>query len=757
MGILYSKTGAEDAPDFQSAEAYVHTILDCYHGIMNIYPLEGDEKIEKEVMLILNDACIRKITPHLRRIFSDCECVFEEVWAAKVIAATSVDEGNRALHSLPLLYLYDFLIAMEWNAQEGQAVSFHLVERYASEYDAVYFAALVGSMCEEKESLLLGVVSRMRKGAILITRSTYSLKQLAYPAIEPTSLRLKERLQLILTVHGYGELEGCDRLGKVCHFQQGRRTTGVASPSDSKNRRIDLREAKLDRLLAQSRSATASEGSIDEKSTASAPTQPEDVIGKGHLTIDAANRLLHEYRTTLMPYCPFVIIPPQATATALRKEKPFLFLTILTAALYDNMPLQRTLELEVKRAISHSMIFDGPATFEMLQGILVHLAWCQYHSRPRRFSQYLHLGISIITDLQLDRAPEDRFWRTRVNFDGEADQNAISWGREERRAVIGFFWFSSGISQILQKRSSFSYIPYLEASCELLASDAEYNSDCHLLHIVQLQRLSEKILLISSQHASENHHADTLEYYYRELRSELDLYRAQLPFMLTENHLLFMQFHTVELYLCQVILFDYKPSAQHPRHDSPFQVESLRMGLTAARTLLEFYISLPLRREVAFNNAGWIQLGFAVTLACKLVVAASEPSIHPHTADLTRSLNLSNMLSRCVLRIQALVTSHMDARGDRDVFYHYEKRLIRAQWWFENRTLSRSQQNESFTVAMDGSSDPSIAQMPSEEGLEGYPTIPRDEFDFQWPGLFPSPAFDDLFAGWMTQGPAAFE
>lgn len=52
MGILYSKTGAEDAPDFQSAEAYVHTILDCYHGIMNLYPLEGDEKIEKEVMLV---------------------------------------------------------------------------------------------------------------------------------------------------------------------------------------------------------------------------------------------------------------------------------------------------------------------------------------------------------------------------------------------------------------------------------------------------------------------------------------------------------------------------------------------------------------------------------------------------------------------------------------------------------------------------------------------------------------------------------
>lgn len=68
---------------------------------------------------------------------------------------------------------------------------------------------------------------------------------------------------------------------------------------------------------------------------------------------------------------------------------------------------------------------------------------CQYHSKPRRFSQYLHLGISLITDLQLDRPPEHRFWRTRVDFDSELDRESISWGREEKRAVIGFFYLSS--------------------------------------------------------------------------------------------------------------------------------------------------------------------------------------------------------------------------------------------------------------------------------------------------------------------------
>jgi nicotianamine synthase len=50
-----------------------------------------------------------------------------------------------------------------------------------SGFDAVYFNATVGSTVWEKESILLDVVGRMRKGAHMVTRSTYSLKTMAYP------------------------------------------------------------------------------------------------------------------------------------------------------------------------------------------------------------------------------------------------------------------------------------------------------------------------------------------------------------------------------------------------------------------------------------------------------------------------------------------------------------------------------------------------------------------------------------------------
>lgn len=100
-----------------------------------------------------------------------------------------------------------------------------------------------------------------------------------------------------------------------------------------------------------------------------------DVIDKGLLSMEAATLLFDEFRANLAPHCPFVVIPPHLTPEALRREKPFLFFAILTAALYDNMPMQRIFESEIKKAISHRMIFDGTITFEVLQGLLIYITW----------------------------------------------------------------------------------------------------------------------------------------------------------------------------------------------------------------------------------------------------------------------------------------------------------------------------------------------------------------------------------------------
>lgn len=62
--------------------------------------------------------------------------------------------------------------------------------------------------------------------------------------------------------------------------------------------------------------------------------------------------LIKKFRTTVTPHFPFVIIPSHTTAEELRQEKHFLFLVILAAAAHGDLPLQRILGQEVKKAIS---------------------------------------------------------------------------------------------------------------------------------------------------------------------------------------------------------------------------------------------------------------------------------------------------------------------------------------------------------------------------------------------------------------------
>lgn len=96
-------------------------------------------------------------------------------------------------------------------------------------YDVVYFNAAVGATTREKEDILLSVVNRMRSGTYVLTRSTHSLKTMAYPVSEtlifclvfyphvsvsdtvtkPAEIqtpRMFKRLRPVLTTHLHGEV-----------------------------------------------------------------------------------------------------------------------------------------------------------------------------------------------------------------------------------------------------------------------------------------------------------------------------------------------------------------------------------------------------------------------------------------------------------------------------------------------------------------------------------------------------------------------
>ncbi|KAF5631030.1 Nicotianamine synthase 3 [Fusarium sp. NRRL 25303] len=62
------------------------------------------------------------------------------------------------------------------------------------QHDVVYFNAAVGSTTLEKENILLSVLTRMRPGAFVLTRSTHSIKTMAYPVSYVTQVERSEQL-----------------------------------------------------------------------------------------------------------------------------------------------------------------------------------------------------------------------------------------------------------------------------------------------------------------------------------------------------------------------------------------------------------------------------------------------------------------------------------------------------------------------------------------------------------------------------------
>lgn len=142
----------------------------------------------------------------------------------------------------------------------------------------------------------------------------------------------------------------------------------------------------------------------------------------------------------------------------------------------------------------------------------------------------------------------------KTRYPGDEKSNVLSSGAfiSHQRKLLNPWMVKSTsltclrISQILQKRCSFPYSPYIESLGILLATEPEYSSDRYLLHIVQLQKISERIVPLSTPVVPEIHDPNLgIEHHYRELKTDLVRYQANLPFPLTENCALFEIYHFI--------------------------------------------------------------------------------------------------------------------------------------------------------------------------------------------------------------------
>ncbi|KAK2042759.1 hypothetical protein LZ31DRAFT_543106 [Colletotrichum somersetense] len=221
----------------------------------------------------------------------------------------------------------------------------------------------------------------------------------------------------------------CLRLGKECTYAnaRGRKPPG---PRPRSNKQLQIPERPAPSATG---SPSASESIASEQSqtpphhasssgTTTASQQPprpslpgyaagaHDPFKTGQLSLEKGQELLDRFRTRLTPHFPFVIIADSEHVSTLRQTRPALCLALLAAASHDDVRLQRALGQMFNELVAARLVSGNFTCLDVLQGLLVHLAWAHFQPRPKRYSQHLHLAISIVSDLRLDRPKNPRRW-----------------------------------------------------------------------------------------------------------------------------------------------------------------------------------------------------------------------------------------------------------------------------------------------------------------------------------------------------------
>lgn len=118
--------------------------------------------------------------------------------------------------------------------------------------------------------------------------------------------------------------------------------------------------------LAQS---TANDQTSSAEENGSAHQQPAPKLGK-----DDIRKYLTRFQES-QTYFPFSRLPQEITIEAMMKNHPFLLLGILAAMSMPDIYIHQKLDAKFKRVFSEKTIERDEKSLDLLQGLLVYLAW----------------------------------------------------------------------------------------------------------------------------------------------------------------------------------------------------------------------------------------------------------------------------------------------------------------------------------------------------------------------------------------------
>ncbi|KAL4919265.1 hypothetical protein BDW62DRAFT_209964 [Aspergillus aurantiobrunneus] len=355
------------------------------------------------------------------------------------------------------------------------------------------------------------------------------------------------------------------------------------------------------------------------------PTSMDDAwITDLGLSSVVLQHLLNSFRS-MDTYFPFVLIPAGWTAASMAEDRPFLLLAAVTSASSRYYNLQQVLIKVWRGILSDRVIMAAERDLDLLQGILVHIAWFHFQMDPRspQTYQYLQMAISMVIDLGLDQQAADV-------LDQQPRLGQLH-SREARRAYLGCFYLSSIISMSTAKPNNLPFSEHVLPCAMTLQHDQEYPTDKLIYSVIRLQQLTEE--------ASETYrlgHLQTQEFrphtHAERLKTRLEEWWSTVSSDIRGTVLLTSAYHAANIRILEMG-YAYRYGQKRPPSrilgDSTLLAPSkVILNLTrcanSAKELLDFFIAIPTDEYSKLPLAVWYQFTLAIMVLYRLSTGLSD-------------------------------------------------------------------------------------------------------------------------------------
>lgn len=136
---------------------------------------------------------------------------------------------------------------------------------------------------------------------------------------------------------------------------------------------------------------------------------PEDFVNRVNSLINPAMAatIFNRYMTKLAPHLPAIVFSPGTSAEQVFKEKPILYVCILSAASFGALPLDTSKELagEAVGAIADCVVRNGAKSLELIQAMQVVALWYKppENAEQTNFYQIIHMAAVMALDIGLGK------------------------------------------------------------------------------------------------------------------------------------------------------------------------------------------------------------------------------------------------------------------------------------------------------------------------------------------------------------------